>query len=68
MGRARSTHEKKNAYRILLRKPERKSPLRRHRCRWENIKMNLTKIGWGGMAYRDHWTVLVNMVMNFRVP
>jgi hypothetical protein len=31
----------RNAYRILVRKPEGKRPLGRLRCRWEyNIKMN----------------------------
>jgi hypothetical protein len=34
--------EKRNTYRILVRKPERKRPLGRPRCRWEdNIKMDL---------------------------
>jgi hypothetical protein len=38
------------AYRILVRKPERKRPLGRRRRRWvDNIKMDLREIGWGGM-------------------
>jgi hypothetical protein len=38
----------RNAYRILVRKPEGKRPQERPRCRWmDNIKMEL-KIGWGG--------------------
>jgi hypothetical protein len=43
MGRACSTHgEKRNACRILVGKPEGKTPLGRPRCRWEdNIKMDL---------------------------
>jgi hypothetical protein len=28
--------ERKDAYRVLVRKPERRSPLQRPRCRWEN--------------------------------
>jgi hypothetical protein len=33
--------EKRNAYRILVDKPERKRLLQRPRCRWvDNIKMN----------------------------
>jgi hypothetical protein len=37
--------EKRNAYRILVGKPERKSPLGRSRRRWvENIKMDLRDI------------------------
>jgi hypothetical protein len=38
--------EKRNAYRILLGKPEGKRPLRRPRRRWaDNNKINLRKIG-----------------------
>jgi hypothetical protein len=76
MGRACSTNgEKKNAYRILVAKPEGKRPLGRPRCRWvDNIKMDLTVIGWDGgdwidLAHsRDQWKALVNTVMNLRVP
>jgi hypothetical protein len=64
----------KNAYRILVGKPEGKRPLRRPRHRWEdNIKMDLREIGWGGIDWidlaqdRDRWRALVNTVMNFRV-
>jgi hypothetical protein len=47
MGRASSTNgEKRNAYRILMGKPERKRPLvRPRRRRMENIKMDLREIG-----------------------
>jgi hypothetical protein len=43
MGRACSTNGKKrNAYSIVLRKPEGKRPLERPKCRWvENIRMDL---------------------------
>jgi hypothetical protein len=67
--------EKKNACRILVGKPEGKTPLGRPRCRWvKNIKMDLTEIGWDGMDWidlaqvRHQWNALVNTVMNFRVP
>jgi hypothetical protein len=41
---------KRNAYRILVGKPEGKRPLARPRCMWEdNIKMDLREIGRGGM-------------------
>jgi hypothetical protein len=40
----------------------------------DNIKMDLRKIGRGGMNWidladdRDQWRALVNAVMNLRVP
>jgi hypothetical protein len=46
--------EKKNAYRTLVGKPEGKSSLRKPRRRWmDNIKMDLTEIGWYGMEWID---------------
>jgi hypothetical protein len=43
--------EKKNAYRILVGKPEGKRPLGGQRHRWvNNIKMDLRETGWGGMT------------------
>jgi hypothetical protein len=43
---ARMRAEKKNAYRILVGKPERKRPLGRPRRRWiDKIKMDLRVIG-----------------------
>jgi hypothetical protein len=67
--------EKRNAYRILVGKPEVKRPLGSLRRRWEdNIKMDLREIGWRGMDWIDlaednkQWRVLVNTVMNLRVP
>ena len=48
-----------------------KTPLGRTRPRWEdNIKMDLQKVGCGGMDWidlardRDRWRALVNAVMN----
>jgi hypothetical protein len=39
--------EKRNAYKILVGKPEGKRPLGRPRHRWvDNIKMDLREIGW----------------------
>jgi hypothetical protein len=67
--------EKRNAYRILVRNPERKRPLGRPRRRWmNNIKMDLREMGWGGMDWidlgqdRDQWRALVNTIMNLQVP
>jgi hypothetical protein len=46
--------EKRNAYRILVGKPEGKRPLRRSRRRWvDNIKIGLRGIGWGGKDWID---------------
>jgi hypothetical protein len=66
--------EQRNAYGILVGKPEGKRPLGRPRFRGvDNIKIDLRQIGWGvdwiDLAQaRDQWTVLVNAVMNLRVP
>ena len=39
-------------YRVVVGRPERKSPLGRPRHRWEcNIKMDLQKVGWRGMDW-----------------
>jgi hypothetical protein len=66
---------KRNAYKILVGKPEGKIPLGRPRCRWEdNIEVDLREIGWVGMDWidlaqdKDQWRALVNTVMNLRVP
>jgi hypothetical protein len=41
--------ETRNAYRILMGRPEGKRPLGRPRCRWvDNIKVDLGEIGWDG--------------------
>jgi hypothetical protein len=67
--------EKRNAYRLFVRKPERKRPLRRQRRRWEdNIRMDLEEIEWGDVDWirlaqdRSTWRALVNAVMNLPVP
>jgi hypothetical protein len=65
--------EKRNAYRLLVGKPEGKRPLGRPRRRWvDNIRMDLGEVGWGdwiGLAQdRNRWRALVNSVLNLRVP
>jgi hypothetical protein len=67
--------EKRNAYRVFVGNPEGKRPLGRPRHRWvDNIKMDLREIGCDVMELidlahdRDQWRVLVNTVMNLRVP
>jgi hypothetical protein len=76
MGGACSTNgEKRNAYRLLVGKPEGRRPLARPRRRWlDNIRMDLVEVEWGGVEWiglaqdRDRWRTLVNSVLNFRVP
>jgi hypothetical protein len=64
----------RNVYKILVRKPEAKRPLRRPRHRWEdNIKMELRETGredveWINLAQnRSQWWALMNTVMNLLV-
>jgi hypothetical protein len=60
--------EKRNAYRILMVKPEGKRPLGRPRRRWvDDIKMELREIEWDGMVWIGQWRALVNTVMNLRI-
>jgi hypothetical protein len=67
--------EKRNVYRLLVGKPEGKSPLGRPR-HWtvDNIKMDIVQMGWGGMDWigldqdRDTWRVLVAVGINLRIP
>jgi hypothetical protein len=61
--------EKRNAYRILVGKPEGRRTLGRPRSRWvDNLKINLGGIGWDGVDWidmahdRDHLRALVNTV------
>jgi hypothetical protein len=46
--------ERRNAYRLLVGKPEGKKPLRRQRRRWVDIiKMDLTKMRWRAIVCID---------------
>jgi hypothetical protein len=67
--------EKRNAYRLLVGKPEGKRPLGRPRRRWvDNISMDLGEVGLGDVDWidlaqdRKRWRALVNSVSNLRVP
>jgi hypothetical protein len=76
MGRTCNTNgEKRNAYRILVGKPEGMKRLQRPRRRWVgNIKIDLREIRWDGMDWinlaqdRDQWRALVSTLMNLLVP
>jgi hypothetical protein len=67
--------EKRNAYRLLVGKPEGKRPLGgpKHR-RVDNIKLDLGEMGWddvdwiGQVRDRNRWRALVKSVLNLRVP
>jgi hypothetical protein len=57
----------RNAYNILLGKPEGKKPIGRLRRRWEdNIRMDLRETGWERVDWmhpvqdRDQWRALLN--------
>jgi hypothetical protein len=65
----------RNAYNILVGKPEGKRSLGRPMCRWEdNIRMDLREIRWEVVnwvhldQFLDQWQAVVNTVMNLGVP
>jgi hypothetical protein len=67
--------EKKNAYRLLVGKPERKILLGRSRRKWvDNIRMDLGEVGWCDVDWiglardRNRWRTLGTSVLNLRVP
>jgi hypothetical protein len=66
--------EERKVYKVLVGKPEGKTPLGRPRRRWEDgIRMYLREIGLGGVDCirlsqdRDRWRAIVSAVMNLRV-
>jgi hypothetical protein len=61
--------EKRNAYGLLVGKPEGRRPLGRPRRRWlDNIRMDLVEVGWGDVDCnslaqdRNRWRALVHSV------
>ena len=74
-GHVAGTEQFRNAYRVLVGKPESKRPLGRPRHRWEdNIEMDLREVGcdprdWIALAEdRDQWRAYVMVVMILWVP
>jgi hypothetical protein len=74
-GSCSTNGEKRNAYRLLVGKPEGKRQLGRPRCRWvDNIRMDLGEVGWDDVGWiglaqdRNRCRDLVDSVMNLRVP
>jgi hypothetical protein len=65
----------RNSYHIFVSKPEGKRLVGRPKHRWvDNIRMDIREIVWKVVDWmhlaqdRDQWRVLVNTVMNLRVP
>ena len=74
VGHAAQVGEKKNAYSILVKKPEEKKSVGRTMHMWkDNIKVDLKGIRWDSMDWihlaqdRDQWQAVMNIVMNLWV-
>jgi hypothetical protein len=66
--------EVRDAYKILVRKPQGKRQLGKIRNRWEaNVKINLKEIRFGRVGCirvarkRDRWQAAVSTALNFRL-
>jgi hypothetical protein len=63
------TGEKRNAYRLLVGKPEGKRPLGRPRRRMDVGEVGCGDVDWIGLVKdRNRRRALVNSVLNLRVP
>jgi len=75
VGKVALTGNIRIAYRVLVRRPERKINLGRPRHREDNnVKMDLQEVCWRSMEWiylaqnRDKWRALLNAVLNNWVP
>jgi hypothetical protein len=66
--------DRRVAYKVLVGKPEGKSPLGKPRHTWDNnINLGLQEVGLGTLDWidlaqdRDRWWALVNAVIKLRV-
>jgi hypothetical protein len=66
--------EMRNAYKLLVGKPEGKRPLGRTRCKWEDNGRTDLREMWEGVEWiclaqdRDQLWDVVNTLVNVRVP
>jgi hypothetical protein len=74
VGHVTEMGKKRNAYRLLVGKPEGKRPLGRPRHRFVDIRKDFGEVGyddvdWIGLAQdRNRWRALVNSILNLWVP
>jgi hypothetical protein len=75
VGHVAQMGEKRNAYRLLVGKPDGKRPLGRRRRRLvDNIRIDLGEVEWDNVDWiglaqdRNRWRALVNSVLTLRVP
>jgi hypothetical protein len=66
--------EDRKVYKVLVGKPEGRTPLGRPRRRWgDGVRMDLREIGFEGVDWirlaqdRDRWRAVVSAVMNLQV-
>jgi hypothetical protein len=48
--------DRRDAYRIFVRRPDGKRPLGSSRCRWDSVKIDRQEVRWTGMDWIWLWT------------